>query len=99
MASTHPRAFGRGGKFAAPAPNAGSATTSAKASASLTLGIVGLLFLPVVLSTMAIVLGALALRETDRRPGVRGRGMAIAGLALGIVGLVAGIVMGVSAFA
>jgi Domain of unknown function (DUF4190) len=67
--------------------------TSGKAIASLVLGIVGLIILPVICSTLAIIFGVMARNEIDRDPTLTGRGMAIAGLVLGIVGLVAGIIV------
>ena len=67
---------------------------SGKAVAALVLGIVGVIgcfvFVPAIL---AIVFGALALKQIKRTPGLGGRGMAIAGLVLGIVGFVAGAVV------
>lgn len=59
--------------------------TSGFAIASLILGVLGI-------SLLAIIFGAIALGET-RRPGVEGRGMAIAGIVLGILWIVAGIIV------
>jgi uncharacterized protein DUF4190 len=74
-----------------------AATTgrSAKAIASLVLGVIGLVVVPIVFSTLAIVLGLVALRETAIHPELGGRNLALGGLVLGIVGLVAGIVVGI----
>ncbi|MET9112028.1 DUF4190 domain-containing protein [Streptomyces zhihengii] len=58
--------------------------TSGLAVASLVCGIIGLLFFNVILGPLAIVFGAVALRQS--RGG--GAGMAKAGIALGIVDLV-----------
>ena len=55
------------------------------------LGIVGILVFPVVCSTLAIIFGALALRDMGPDPEVRGRSMAWWGLGLGIAGLLIGI--------
>ncbi|WP_217924999.1 DUF4190 domain-containing protein [Miltoncostaea oceani] len=79
-------------------PAAGTATTdvrpsSGKATAALVLGIVGLLLVPIVCSTLAIIFGALAMGDTSKDPQLQGRGQAIAGLVLGIVGLVAGVLL------
>lgn len=78
-----------------PAPQAGveQKRTSGKAIASLVLGIVGLLILPIVCSTLAIVFGTMARNETQRDPGLGGRGMATAGFVLGIVSLVVWIIV------
>jgi hypothetical protein len=71
-----------------PRPNNG------KATASLALGIGGLLVCPLVLSVLAIVLGLQARKEIDRSGGrQRGRGNATAGVVTGGVGLVLGIVV------
>lgn len=67
--------------------------TSGKAIASLVLGIVGLIIVPVICSTLAIIFGVMGRNETEADPTLGGRGMATAGLVLGIVGLVAGIIV------
>lgn len=59
--------------------------TSEAAVASLVCGLLGCI--PAVTSMAAIVLGIVGLRAA-RRPNVRGRGLAIAGLVLGVFGLV-----------
>jgi len=62
--------------------------TSNMALASLIMGILGWLVLPIVGSILAIVLGHAALGEIDRSEGqVGGRGLAQAGLILGYVAL------------
>ena len=50
---------------------------------SLVLGIISVVFLPVVLSAVAIVLGALALQDIKRQPGLRGTEQANWGIAIG----------------
>ena len=60
---------------------------SGRALVAMVLGIVGLLILPAILSTIAVALGAMAIRETARDPALRGRGQAIVGVVLGIVSL------------
>ncbi|MFJ8145602.1 DUF4190 domain-containing protein [Streptomyces sp. NPDC096094] len=59
--------------------------TNGLAIASLCCGIVGLFFLSVVLGPLAIVLGAVGLRQA---PAKGGAGMAKAGVVLGILALV-----------
>ncbi len=77
---------------AAPPPPPGAvARRSGRATAALVLGIVGILVFPVVCSTLAIIFGALALRDMGPDPEVRGRSMAWWGLGLGIAGLLIGI--------
>lgn len=66
---------------------------SGRATASLVLGIVGVLVFPVVCSTLAIIFGALALRDIGDRKDIAGRNMAWWGLGLGIAGLVIGIAL------
>jgi hypothetical protein len=71
-----------------PVPRAGlydpAPRTSATSVTALVLGI--LLCIPFLTSLAAVLFGVVGIRAT-RRPGVRGRGLAIAGLTLGIVGL------------
>ena len=67
--------------------------TDRKAIAALVLGVLGLLVLPIVFSTLAIVLGGLSVRATRRDQALGGRGLAIAGIVLGIVGLLIGVVL------
>jgi hypothetical protein len=47
--------------------------------------------LPIICSTLAIVFGALGMRDVNRDPSLGGRGMSIAGLVTGIIGLTFGI--------
>ena len=74
-----------------PPPPGAVARRSGRATAALVLGIVGILVFPVVCSTLAIIFGALALRDMGPDPAVRGRSMAWWGLGLGIAGLLIGI--------
>lgn len=93
-----PPQWGEGEQAAAapvapPAPP-GAQTTPGKATASLVLGIVGLLVCPIVCSVLAIVFGIQAKSEIDGSGGrLGGRGMAQAGVILGILGLVAFVVL------
>ena len=64
-------------------------TSSGKATASLVLGILGLVFCPLVCSVLALVFGYQSRREIDASGGrISGRGSATAGIVLGWVGLV-----------
>jgi hypothetical protein len=72
--------------YGSPRPIPGNAT------ASLILGIVGLVFCPIVASIAAISLGYSAKREIRENPGLGGEGMASWGIGLGIVGLAFGII-------
>ncbi|MET7306683.1 DUF4190 domain-containing protein [Streptomyces sp. NPDC005134] len=65
----------------------GAPLPSGKATASMVLGILGLLLVPIVLPIIALCLGVSARRMADRGEG-GGRGQATAGLVMGIVGLV-----------
>lgn len=76
---------------APPPPPGAGARRSGRATAALVLGIVGILVFPVVCSTLAIIFGALALRDMGPDPEVKGRSMAWWGLGLGIAGLLIGI--------
>ncbi|EFF89065.1 MULTISPECIES: DUF4190 domain-containing protein [unclassified Streptomyces] len=60
--------------------------TNGLAIAGLVCGIIGVFFLNVVLGPLAIIFGAVALRQTADGGG--GRGMAKAGVVLGIIDLV-----------
>ena len=63
--------------------------TSNMALASLIMGILGWVVLPIIGSLLAVILGHAALGEIDRREGqIGGRGMAQVGLILGYVALV-----------
>ena len=66
---------------------------SGRATAALVLGIVGILVFPVVCSTLAIIFGALALRDIGDHDDIQGRSMAWWGLGLGIAGLIIGIAL------
>ena len=64
-------------------------TSSGKATAALVLGILGLVFCPLVCSVLALVFGYQSRREIDASGGrIGGRGSATAGIVLGWVGLV-----------
>ena len=66
--------------------------TSTKATASLVLGICGLLVLPLVCSVLALVFGYQARGEIARSNGaLRGEGNATAGIVLGWIGTIFGI--------
>jgi hypothetical protein len=64
-------------------------TSSGKATAALVLGILGLVFCPLICSVLALVFGYQARNEIDGSGGqISGRGNAKAGIVLGWVGVV-----------
>ena len=64
-------------------------TSSGKATASLVLGILGLVFCPLICSVLALVFGYQSRREIDASGGqMSGRGSATAGIVLGWIGVV-----------
>lgn len=71
----------------APAVLLEGSRTNRKAIASLVLGMLGLVLVPLVASIAALGLGISARREIRREPGTPGDGLAIAGIALGGVGI------------
>ncbi len=81
------------GEMPPPPPAGDDDRRSGRATAALVLGIVGILVFPVVCSTLAIIFGALALRDMGNDPDVKGRSMAWWGLGLGIAGLLIGIAL------
>jgi hypothetical protein len=64
-----------------------AARTPGNATASLVLGILGLVFCPIVCSLLAIIFGRQARDQIERDPSLTGAGTANAGYILGIVGL------------
>jgi hypothetical protein len=64
-------------------------TSSGKATAALVLGILGLVFCPLICSVLALVFGYQSRKEIDASGGrIGGRGSATAGIVLGWVGVV-----------
>ncbi|MER6105613.1 DUF4190 domain-containing protein [Streptomyces sp. NPDC001832] len=63
----------------------GAPLPSGKATASMVLGIVGLLLIPIIPPIIALCLGISARRMADRGEG-GGRGQATAGMVMGIIG-------------
>jgi hypothetical protein len=61
--------------------------TEGSATASLVLGIAGLVFCPLVLSVLAIIFGNQAKRKIAADPMLEGEGMAKAGVVLGWIGI------------
>jgi hypothetical protein len=62
---------------------------SGRATAALVLGLVGLVFCPLICSVLALVFGYQGRREIDASGGqLSGRGSAVAGIVLGWVGVV-----------
>ncbi len=69
-----------------------SSQTNTRAIVALVLGIAGLIFLPVLLSIPAIVVGSRARREIDASGGMQGgRGLAVAGIVCGWIGVAFGV--------
>ena len=67
----------------------GAQQSSGKSTAALVLGILGLVFCPLICSVLALVFGYQARREIDRSGGtLNGRGAATAGVVLGWIGVV-----------
>src|SRR5215207_537343 len=67
---------------------AGAATSNGKATVALVLGILGLVFCPLICSVLALVFGYQARNEIDGSGGrISGRGNAKAGIVLGWVGV------------
>jgi hypothetical protein len=67
----------------------GAQQTSGKSTAALVLGILGLVFCPLICSVLALVFGYQARREIDGSNGaLTGRGNATAGIVLGWIGVV-----------
>ncbi|MFJ6011244.1 DUF4190 domain-containing protein [Streptomyces sp. NPDC092952] len=64
----------------------GAPLPSGKATASMVLGILGLLVIPIILPIIALVLGISAKKMADRGEG-GGRGQAVAGIVMGWIGV------------
>ena len=65
-----------------------------RAIVSLVLGIAGLVFIPVILSIPAVIVGYQARREIDASGGAQGgRGLAIAGIVCGWIGIAFGVLI------
>ncbi len=62
-------------------------TMSGLAIASLVLGILGFLVLPIIGPILAAIFGERAKRKIESSPNIGGKGMAIAGMILGIIGI------------
>jgi hypothetical protein len=66
----------------------GGQASSGKSTAALVLGILGLVFCPLICSVLALVFGYQSRREIDATGGrMRGRGNATAGIVLGWIGI------------
>ena len=64
-------------------------TASGKATAALILGVLGIVFCPIVFSVLALVFGHQGRNEIDGSGGrISGRGLATAGIILGWIGIV-----------
>jgi hypothetical protein len=66
---------------------------ASNATASLVLGIVGLVFCPLIASVAAIALGTSAKREIRENPQLGGEAQASWGIGLGVVGLAFGVII------
>ena|SRR5438874_13035663 len=62
--------------------------TEGTATASLVLGIVGIIACPIICSVLAIIFGVQAKNKIRQDPSLQGEGMAQAGFILGIISLV-----------
>jgi len=62
--------------------------TEGTATASLVLGIAGIVFCPLICSVLAIIFGVQAKNKIRQDPSLQGAGMAQAGFILGIIGAV-----------
>jgi hypothetical protein len=90
-ATTQPQFVHPGGR---PAGGGHHAETSGKATASLVLGICGLVVCPLICSILALVFGYQGRAEIDKSGGrIGGRGNATAGIVLGWIGLVIGVLL------
>ena len=67
----------------AAAPVAAGARTSGMAIAALVMGIISIFINP--LAILAIIFGGIGISQTGKDPTLKGKGMAVAGLAIGIV--------------
>ena len=79
----------------APSPeHHGKPKTSSMATASLTIGIVGILIFGIILGPLAIILGAIAIKRINEKPlELEGRAIAKAGIICGIIGIVVSIIL------
>jgi Na+/H+-dicarboxylate symporter len=74
---THPTAYRKAGK-------------NKKAIIAFVLSLIGVLILPIVFSTIAIILAIVALNEIGRNPWEGGKGLAVAALVIGPLGFALG---------
>ena len=84
------------GGFQAPPPAVPNQRTSVYPIIGLPLAFVALLFFPPIFGLAALVLGIVGLVETNNKPEVKGRGLAIATIVLGPVCLVLGVLIGIA---
>ena len=78
------------GGYQAPSTGSGPPAqqrTPGNAVAALVLGILGIIFCPIICSVLAIIFGRQAKDQIERDPNLTGAGLAQAGYIMGIVGL------------
>ena len=74
-------------------PVQGAPKTSSMAVASMVCGIVGILVFGIILGSLAIIFGVIAMNRINEKPlEWEGRGMAKAGIICGVIGIVLNIV-------
>jgi len=66
-------------------------------TASLIMGILGVIILPIVFSVLAIIFGSIGIGRANRGEATN-KGVATTGLVLGIIGIVLGLIIGVALF-
>jgi hypothetical protein len=65
--------------------------------ASLVMGILGIIILPIVFSVLAIIFGGVGIARANRGEATN-KGMATTGMVLGIIGIVLGVIIGIWLF-
>jgi len=76
---------------------AGAAPRNGMGTASLIMGILGVIILPIVFSVLAIIFGSIGIGRANRGEATN-KGVATTGLVLGIIGIVLGLIIGVALF-
>jgi hypothetical protein len=68
-----------------------SGPVSRKSGVALALSLLGLFFIPIAVSALAVVVGTVAIFDFDHDKTLVGRGMAVTGILLGVAGVISGI--------
>jgi hypothetical protein len=68
-----------------------SGPVSRKSGVALALSLLGLFFVPIAISVLAVWIGAVAIFDFDHDKMLVGRGMAVTGILLGVAGVITGI--------